>query len=162
RRIALLEKLPAPLDRPHFRVALMQIDALANNGHSKVGYDDAAKPEELPVRVAIFSDGLYVMRATAEASDLLGGRLVSVDGTPIAAVLAGLGTLRGGTPKWKKAYASMYLFMQDMLYGAGVAPDMSHSTWTVVARSGATITRTITAYAPPKDEPYAYIKRWFS
>src|SRR5215831_14292677 len=28
RRIASLERLPAPLDRPHFRVALMQIGAL--------------------------------------------------------------------------------------------------------------------------------------
>ena len=87
--IASLEKLPAALDRPHFRVALMQIDALADNGHSKVGYDDAANPKELPVRVAIFSDGLYVLRATAENADLLGGRLVSVDGKPIDTVMPG-------------------------------------------------------------------------
>jgi len=162
RRIASLEKLPVPLDRPHFRVALMQIDALANNGHSKVGYDDAANPRELPVRVAIFSDGLYVMRATVENADLLGGRVFSVDGKPIDAVIARLETLRGGTPQWKKAYASMYLWMQDMIYGLGIAPDMSHSTWTVVAPSGGTITRTLTAYTPPKDEPYVYIKRWVS
>ena len=162
RRIASLEKLPAPLDRPHFRVALMQIDALADNGHSKVGYDDAANPKELPVRVAIFSDGLYVMRATVENADLLGGRVFSVDGKPIDAVMARLETLRGGTPQWKKAYASMYLWMQDMIYGLGIAPDMSHSTWTVVAPSGGTITRTLTAYTRPKDEPYVYIKRWVS
>jgi hypothetical protein len=162
RRIAALEKLPAALDPAHFRVALMQIDALADNGHTKVGYDDAANPKELPVRVAIFSDGLYVMRAADGASDLLGGRVVSVDGKPIDAVLARLGTLRGGTPQWKKAYASMYLFMQDMLYGLDIAPDMSHSTWTVVAPSGNTVTRTLTAYVTPKDEPYVYIKRWFS
>lgn len=162
RRIAALEKLPAPLDRPHFRIALMQIDALADNGHSKVGYDDAANPKELPVRVAIFSGGLYVMRATDENADLLGGRVVSVDGKPIDMVMARLETLRGGTPQWKKAYASMYLWMQDMLYGLGIAPDMSHSTWTVVAPSGETITRTLTAYSAPKEEPYVYIKRWFS
>jgi hypothetical protein len=56
----------------------------------------------------------------------------------------------------------MYLPMQDMLYGVGVAPDMSHSTWTVIAPSGDTITRTLSAFAAPKDEPYVYIKRWFS
>jgi hypothetical protein len=162
RRIASLEKLPAALDHAHFRVALMQIGALADNGHSKVGYDDAASPKELPVRVAIFSDGLYVMRATAENAGLLGGRVVSVDGKPIDAVMARLETLRGGTPQWKKAYASMYLWMQDMLYGLGIAPDMSHSTWTVVAPSGGTVTRTLTAYTAPKEEPYVYIKRWFS
>jgi len=162
RRIASLEKLPAALDRPHLRVALMQIDALADNGHSKVGYDDAANPKELPVRVAIFSDGLYVMRATVENAELLGGRVVSVDGKNIDIVMARLETLRGGPPQWKKAYASMYLPMQDMIYGLGIAPDMSHSTWTVVTPSGGTITRTLTAYTPPKEEPYTYIKRWFS
>jgi hypothetical protein len=52
--------------------------------------------------------------------------------------------------------------MQDMVYGADLVPDMSHSTWTVVAPSGDTITRTLSAYAAPKDEPYVYIKRWFS
>jgi hypothetical protein len=162
RRIASLEKRPAALDRPHFRVALMRIGALADNGHSKVGYDDAANPKELPVRVAIFSDGLYVMRTTHREAALLGGRVVSIDGQSIDSVIARLGTLRGGTPQWKKAYASMYLPMQDMLYGAGIAPDMSHSTWTVVAPSGDTVARILTAYTAPKGEPYVFIKRWFS
>jgi hypothetical protein len=162
RRVATLEKLSAPLDRPHFRVALMQINALADNGHSKTGYDDAANPKELPVRVAIFSDGLYVMRATDENAALLGGRVVSVDGKPIDEVMARLETLRGGTPQWRKAYAAFYLFMQDMLYGVDVAHDMAHSTWTVISPSGATVTRTLTAYTTPASEPYVYVKRWLS
>jgi hypothetical protein len=162
RRIAVLEKLTAPLDRPHFRIALMRIDALADNGHSKVGYDPGATPKELPVRVAIFSDGLYVLRATDENADLLGGRIVSVDGKPIDEVMKCLEKLRGGTPQWRKAYASLYLVMQDMLYGTDVAPDMRHSTWTVVSPSGNTLTRTLEAYTPPQTEPYVFIKRWFS
>jgi len=65
-------------------------------------------------------------------------------------------------PQWRKAYASLYLVMQDMLYGTDVAPDMRHSTWTVVSPSGNTLTRTLEAYTPPQTEPYVFIKRWFS
>ena len=42
----------------------MQIDALADNGHSRVEYGRGAAPLELPVRVSAFSDGLFIMRAT--------------------------------------------------------------------------------------------------
>jgi hypothetical protein len=36
RRLDALEALDTVLDRPHFRVSLMRIDALADNGHSRV------------------------------------------------------------------------------------------------------------------------------
>jgi hypothetical protein len=162
RRLEALQALDHALDHPHLRVALMQITALADNGHTRLGYDDAAAPKELPVRVTIFSDGLYVMRAMDENASLLGGRVVAIDGMPIDAVMSRLETLRGGTPGWRKGYASLYITMQDMLYGLGIAPDMDHSTWTVVTPSGATVTRTLSAYATPKDEPYVMTKRWYS
>jgi hypothetical protein len=66
RRIDALEALDTVLDRPHFRVLLMQIDALADNGHSRIENEPSADPMELPVRVVTFSDGLYVMRATEQ------------------------------------------------------------------------------------------------
>jgi hypothetical protein len=63
RRLAVLNALPVPLDHAHLRVALMQIVALADNGHSRLGFDSGAAPKELPVRVLAFPDGLFVMRA---------------------------------------------------------------------------------------------------
>jgi hypothetical protein len=163
RRIAALMALRQALDKPHLRVALMRIAALADNGHTSVGYDDpVGTPRELPVRVAIFSDGLYVMRAADGATDLLGGRVMAVDGMPIDAVMARLETLRGGPPQWRRAYASMYLAMQDMLVGTDVARDPAASTWTVAMPSGAMVTRRLVAFLPPKDEAYVFVKRWYS
>ena len=72
--------LDTVLDRPHFRVSLMEICALADNGHSKIENERSAAPLELPVRVAAFSDGLYIMRATETNSDLLGSRVTAIDG----------------------------------------------------------------------------------
>jgi hypothetical protein len=108
---------------------------------------------ELPVRVAAFSDGIYVLHATKTYADLLGGKIVSIDGHPIDEVMARLEQLRGGTPQWRKAYAQVYIGWQDVLVGAGIAPDMGHSTWTVTSPSGTTVTRTLTPHTPSEDEP---------
>jgi hypothetical protein len=162
RRLDALEALGTVLDPPHFRVSLMQIDALADNGHSRVDNDRRAAPLELPVRVAAFSDGLYVMRATEINADLLGGRVTAIDGQSIDAVMAKLEQLRGGTPQWRRLHASQYLVLQDLLYGVGVAPDMRHSNWTVETPAGAMITRTLEAYAPPAGEPAVFVTRWLS
>jgi len=145
RRLDALEALGTVLDRPHFRVSLMQIDALADNGHSKVENERSAAPLELPVRVAAFSDGLYIMRATEINADLLGSRVTAIDGQSIDAVMTKLEQLRGGTPKWRRLNASQYLALQDLLYGIDVASDMQHSNWTVETPFGATITRRLDA-----------------
>ena len=113
------------------------------------------------MRVFAFPDGLYVMRA-AGAPELLGGRLLEIDGKPIDEVMRRLEALRGGTPQWRRAYASLYLYYQDFLYGTDVAQDPDKSTWTVESPSGARVTRILEAKVPPESAPYAYVKRWLS
>jgi hypothetical protein len=162
RSLDALEALGTVLDRPHIRVLLMQIVALADNGHSRVENDPSAFPKELPVRVVAFSDGLYVMRATENNADLLGSRVTAVDGQPIDAVMSKLEQLRGGTANWRRLHASQYLTQQDMLYGIDVAPDMQHSNWSVETPAGATITRRLDAFPTPASEPAVFVTRWLS
>ena len=162
RRLDALEALGTVLDRPHFRVSLMQIDALADNGHSRVEYEHGAAPLELPVRVSAFSDGLYIMRATDINADLLGSRVTAIDGQSIDEVMVKLERLRGGTTQWRRLHASQYLALQDLLYGIDVAPDMQHSNWTVQTPVGTTITRRLEAHEPPASEPEVSVHRWLS
>jgi hypothetical protein len=162
RRIDALEAFDTVLDRPHFRVLLMQIDALADNGHSRIENEPSADPMELPVRVVTFSDGLYVMRATENNAELLGSRVTAIDGRPIDVVMSKLAQLRGGTANWRRLHAAQFLTLQDMLYGIDVAPDMQHSNWSVETPAGATITRRLDAYTPPASELVAPEKRWLS
>src|SRR5450432_1672367 len=162
RRLAQLKASTIALDHEHLRVALMQIVALADNGHSKLGYDPRAAPRQLPVRVGVFSDGVYVMRATTTAADLLGGRIVEIDGKPIDEVMKRLETIRGGTPQWRRFYAAHYMYFSGILYGLDIAPDENTSTWTVVSPSGTTVTRTLQGYVAPEVEGFAYPQRWYS
>jgi hypothetical protein len=162
RRIAELADSKTVIPKPNFRVALMEITALADNGHTHIGYDPGADPMELPVRVAGFSDGVYVLHATKPYADLLGGKVTSIDGHPIDEVLARLEQLRGGTPQWRREYAEFYMTWQDVLVGAGIAPDMEHSTWTVTSPPGMSLTRTLTPYKPSEDEPYLFVKYMYT
>jgi hypothetical protein len=161
-RIADLVELKTIILRPNFRVSLMEIAALADNGHTRLDSDSGADPMELPVRVAAFSDGIYVLHATKPYADLLGGKLVSIDGHPIDEVMARLEALRGGTPQWRKAWAQVYISWQDVLVGAGVTPGMGHSTWTVTSPSGKPVTRVLTPYTPSEDEPDVFVNRIYS
>lgn len=158
-RIAMLESLKAPLDHPHFRVALMTILALADNGHTHL---DSPKSRKLPVRVGVFSDGLYVVRTTEASSALLGGRLVAIDGKPIDVVMGRLEQLRGGTAAWRRQYAAFYLADQEILFGADIARDPEHSQWTVATPEGINTTLMLNALPPLDHEAFVFTKRWVS
>jgi hypothetical protein len=157
-RLRSLSESTTVLPRPEFRIALMRIAALSNNGHTGMSSDPGAKPMELPARVAGFSDGIYVTHATRPYADLLGGKLVAIDGHTITEVMQRLEQLRGGVPGWRQAYAETYLSQLDLLVGTGISPSTRQSRWTVVTPAGATVTRALTAYRQPDTEPSLFVK----
>ena len=162
RRISMLEHLEAPLDRPHFRVALMEILALADNGHTRLDSGDGAETRKLPVRVAAFADGLFVMRTSDRASTLLGGRVVAIDGKPIEVVIDRLAGLSGGTTGWRRLHAAAYIIDQDILFGSDIVADPVHSTWTVATPEGVTTELMLEAEPPVAHEPSVFGTRWLS
>lgn len=140
----------------------MAIAALADNGHTHVSSGDGAEPKVLPIKVARFSDGLYVMRARDQYSDLLGGRVESVDGVPAAEVMRRLELLRGGLPVWRELNATYYITIQDILFGVGISPSPAWSAWMLRFSDGRVATRTVDAYRPAPDEPAPLPVRWYS
>ena len=157
-RLEAMREANALLSRPYFRIALMRIAALSDNGHTSVGTDPVAQPTELPARVAGFSDGIYVMHATKPYAGLLGGKLVAIDGHPIAEVMQRLMQLRGGVSGWRRANAETYISQLDLLVGTGISPSMQQSRWTVVTPSGPTITETLVPYRQRDNEPSLFVK----
>jgi hypothetical protein len=149
------------LPRAQFRLAVMRVAALADNGHTSTGSEDDARSDELPMRVAPFSDGFYVTYAKAENAAMLGGRVTAIDGHPFNDVLTRMATLRGGTADFRRYNAAIFLARIDLLNALGIsAPEQS--IWTVTTPDGRTVTQTLKAYRVPADEPYEYPDRWFS
>lgn len=162
RRLGALAALPAALPPPKLHVALMQVMALADNGHSRMAATADQGTLILPLRVTLFAEGLYVMRAAGPYRDLLGGRVESIDGLSISEVLSRLETLRGGTEGFRRQNAAQYVVIQDLLYGLGVATDPKGSTWTVTLSDGRTVTRRLQAYPLAKGDPLPDADRWLS
>jgi hypothetical protein len=158
-----LESSPTVLPEPKLRVALMRVLALADNGHTHINSDDKLQPQMLPIGVRLFSDGLYVLAARPDYGDILGGRVVAIDGQPFDTVMRELETLRGGTALWRRYLASDMITTQDILYGVGIASDPDRSTWTVSMPDGTTRSRVITAYRPKNNnDPSRDTHRWLS
>ena len=162
RRVTELESRSDALDRAHFRVALMRILALADNGHTHLDTGKGAGARQLPLRVGVFSDGLYVMRVTEAHQALLGGRVTAIDGMPIDSVVQRLASLRGGTAAWRRLYAALYIVDQDILFGTDIASDAQRSTWSVERADGTRATDTLRAAPPEEHAPFIFTKRWVS
>jgi hypothetical protein len=162
RRVEALDALPAALPLAKLHVALMQIMALADNGHTKmrVVIGDSMEPL-LPVRVTRFAEGFYVMRAKTAYRDLLGGRVESIDGMPFDQVLKQLETLRGGKESFRRENAAYFVVDQDLLYGLGIARDPKRSEWTVRFPDGRTVTHILVA-EQESDDIAPYGARWRS
>jgi hypothetical protein len=143
------------------KVALMQIIALTDNGHSAVA-DNASNPPKqvLPVRITPFAEGFYVMRAEEPYRALLGGRVTTIDGVPFDEILRRLETLQGGTEPFRRENAATLIVEQDILYGLGIAHDPAASFWTVLQPDGHFVT--VLLHASPLRRPFTVNLRWLS
>jgi hypothetical protein len=155
---ALAEALPSQ----KLQVALMQVMALADNGHSRVDPTANGSTLILPVRVTPFAEGFYVMRVPARFSDLVGGRVDSIDGHTIDQILSRLETLRGGVAGFRRQNAAQFMVVQDLLYGLGVAANPNGSTWTVTRPDGQVVTRQLDAAPLEKGFNVPEGNRWLA
>jgi hypothetical protein len=162
KRLAELTALQTALSPAKLHALLMQVTALADNGHTRM--DPLAEQGSLlaPVRVTRFAEGFYVMRATPAHRDMLGGRLESIDGMPFDAIVAKLETLRGGTQAFRRENAAQYVVVQDLLYGLGIAAKPNASVWTVRLPDGRQVSQTLIAEPSTRNEKLAAGFRWLS
>ena len=161
-RLATLESRPEALPSAQLQVALMQVMALADNGHSRMDPTAVSGTLVLPLRVTLFAEGFYVMRATAPYRELLGGRVERIDGQSIERILPQLETLRGGVAGLRRQNAAQFIVVQDLLYGLGIAADPRASTWTVTLPDGEVVTRRLESYPLAQGHDLPDGDRWLS
>lgn len=161
-RVSALKAMREALPSPKLQVALMQVMALADNGHSRMDPTADQGTLILPLRVTRFAEGFYVMRVAAPYRDILGGRVDSIDGQNIEQILPRLETLRGGVEGLRRENAARFAVVQDLLYGLGIATDPKASTWTVTLTDGRVVTRRLEAYPLQKGQDLPEGDRWLS
>ncbi len=162
RQIAELKSEHAPLDWERFHVALLRTTALADNGHTNLYCGKGGPQNFTPLRVVLFADGLYVLRAKSAYVDLLGARIDSIEGRPTHDVIAALERLHGGTEGWRRTYAAIYVQSPEILYGDGIGSRPDQTTWTFRLPNGSEVTRTLPGEISGETEPHPEMTRWLS
>ena len=136
----------AGLSHEAFLLRVMQITALADNGHTAVGeYAWQKNTPRLPVRTYPFADGLHVLRARAENADLLGARIDAIDGHPVEEVFQRIRRYAGGTEGHRRARLLPLYESPAFLAEAGIARERHALTYSGVLADGRPFERRIEA-----------------
>jgi hypothetical protein len=95
--------------------------ALAKNAHTRLYLlRNRSELRRYPIRVWWFADGLYVVRATPEYSDLLGARVLRIGGRTIDQIRESVAPLFAGNASWRTYMSAYTMTSPDILIGLGL------------------------------------------
>jgi hypothetical protein len=102
-------------------VELAKAVALSRNAHTRLYIlRNRSELRRYPIRVWWFADGLYVVRATPEYSELLGARLLRIGGRTVDQVKQTVDPLFAGNASWLKYMSAYTMTSPDVLMGLGL------------------------------------------
>lgn len=119
-----LRERAVDLSDPEFLLAVAEIAALADNGHSNMTPSPIYRLGLIPIRTMWFDDGLFIVRAAPEFRDLVGAEIKTLAGRSPDELQAMLGRYVGGTDELFRAYYhEPYLLSPGILFAAGLSED---------------------------------------
>jgi hypothetical protein len=115
---------------------LMRLVALIGDGHS---YVDLGEPGEAkagfriyPLRLYLFSDGLFVRQAARSLAEAAGARVLAIGDTPVARAYERVSeVVSRDNASWVRYVAPKLMAVPEVLHGLGVIADMERATITV-------------------------------
>ena len=148
-RLARLEEAIGRTTRVTFELELARIVALADNGHT-VAFPNTRSNHfnRVPIRLTVFGDDFRVLRASATSTDLLGARLVAIDGHALIDLRAAGRTLAGGVPARRDQFATFLLESPEQLQALGLSTKADRAMYKFETMAGRTIERELAAEPP--------------
>ena len=162
-RLAKLETQVATASAASFELELARIVALADNAHtgSPAGFR-SRRYARVPLRFVPLGDQFYVLRADTTNADLLGARVVAIDGKPIRDVRSVAHTLWGGTAAWRDRHVPFFIESPDQMQALGVAASDDAVNYRFELRNGRTVDRRVVAAPPDESREVWGTSRWLS
>jgi hypothetical protein len=163
--VARLDSLAAAVDTISllgFEHAVARIVATADNGHTSVPATRRANRfNRIGMRFTPFEGDFIVMRTRPADAELLGARLLAVDGRSLAEFRAAIHTLHGGTPAWRDRFVPLTLESPEQLRGLGIAKDATAATYRLELADGRTVDRRLTGEPADSTRARQGSQRWF-
>lgn len=154
-RTAQLEGKAGQISQAAFDLELARIVALADNGHTHYNLGTIlSQANRAPIRLAVFGEDFHVVRAAAPYHDLLGAKLVAIDGHAASALRDAGRSLWGGVAPWRDRAAYSLLESPELLNALGLAKGKASATYRFATASG-TVDRVIVGDPPSTARPVA-------
>jgi hypothetical protein len=160
---ALLEETAAraragAVSTSEFDLDVGRIAALADNGHSRLRpLSVSDRHRRLPCRMYHFDDGFYILRARSSCKELLGTKVVAIDGRAIDEVAEGMYRYFGGPPNHYHQFAAVFfLESPELLHAANLAASEERLRLSVVDKGGETRDLTVEADRADPEAPRTY------
>jgi hypothetical protein len=162
--LAQYRKQAGELSPAAFDLAIARMVALADNGHSTVIMGPFSRHHNrLPCRLYKFADGFFVLRARPACTDLLGAKIVSIDGHPVEQIVDAMFKYSGGPHNhYDQFKAVFFLESPELLHAAGFADATDRETLRVRTQDGGERDVTITAEKANPDAPRVYSDSYLS
>lgn len=149
RQLAALEAGAGEADAMSFGLALARIAALADNGHSAASASARLnRCNRVEIRLAPFGESFHVLRTRPADADLLGARLVAIDGLPLTRLREVAHTLLGGLPAWRDRQAPLIWESPQLLHALGLSPAADAAVYRLELSDGRLIERRLVADPP--------------
>jgi hypothetical protein len=131
--------------------------ALADNGHTGVEATPTFRQfNRSGVDVYPFSDGLFIVRAHQSRAELVGQRLIAVEGRPITDVVVALREYTGGPDNWRDMQSLQILRSPELLHAAGLSTKADVLSVTLEDNTGARRSVVLDALPSASDTDFYY------
>jgi hypothetical protein len=129
-----------------FDLEVAGLVALANNFDTELDESSIRlRLKRLPIRMAPFADGVYIVKATAPFADLLGARVTAIGGVAIENAIGRFDSYHGGQD-WARRYAGRhYWHAPEALQAVGLSAQSDRALISVVTNDGKTVVRQLNA-----------------
>lgn len=145
--IADLDRRIPTLKRNEIIVGMMRIAAMVGDGHTNVSplKDPKFQFPSLPLRLYLFSDGLYVRAAAPGQSAVVGAKVEGIGGVPVAEAVRRAAEIAPHDNDFtRKLYIPVFLRMPDILHALKLSGDPRTARLTL-SKNGRSWTVTVPA-----------------
>lgn len=149
---------------PEFDLAVARMVALADNGHSRAHPGALSRRyARLPCRLYHFSGGYRVLRARPACAELLGAKLIGIEGRPADVVATRMYEYFGGPRNHYDQFAAVFfLESPPLLHAAGLAAAPDRLSLRASLRDGTEREFSIVADPAGSEAPRAYSDSYLS
>lgn len=146
------------LENHEIIVGLSRIIGLFKYGHMAVGFNiEPFKFHYLPLNLYQFSDGIYLQGVHKNYSDVVGAKVLKINGMPIADALKKIAPATNAeNTQHFKSYGLNYLTIMEFLHAQGITEHLENSITLTLVKDGTMVEKVFNALPSSEEVPRSY------